>query len=109
MRKKRVGLKITLVISLLILVSYFIPKETTPSPDTRVIIEHTKGTYIAPRCFEDSEPTNYLGDGTIAEAIELNYEIDSACTEKALEGVKDSLFISILKDIGVLSKKWDDW
>lgn len=109
MRKKRTGLKITLIISLLILASYFIPRETTPSSDTRVILEHTKGTYIAPHCFEESDPTNYLGDGTLGEAIELKYKIDSPCTEVALKGEKDSLFISILKDIGVLSKKWDDW
>lgn len=107
---KRRYISITIfLIGLLLLASYFIPKETKPSANTRIILEHNRNTYIAPMCFEDSDPTNYLGDSTLKEAYELNYEADSPCTEQALEGEKDSLLISLLKDIGLLSKKWDHW
>lgn len=107
---KRRFITITIfLIGLLLLAGYFIPKETKPSANTRIILEHNKGTYIAPRCFEDSNPTNYLGDSTLKEAKELNYEADSPCTEKALKGEKEPFLISLLKDIGLLSKKWDNW
>lgn len=109
MSKKRIILRIIFFIGLLILASYFIPRETKPSADTRIILEHNKKAYIAPLCFEDSDPTNYLGDSTLGKAKELNYKPNSSCTEEALKGEKDSLFISLLKDIGILSKKWDDW
>lgn len=98
-----------ILIVVLILVSFFIPKETKPSPDTRIILEHTYKTYIAPRCFEQSNATNYLQDSTLGEALDLNYDPHDSCTEAELESEKDSLFISLLKDIGILSKKWDNW
>jgi len=102
-----------MLIVVLIIASLFIPRETKPSPDTRIILEHTYKTYIAPGpgCFERSNPTptNYLQDSRLEEALRLNYKPHDSCTEEALESEKDSLLISLLKDMGVLKKKWDDW
>lgn len=104
---------VTMLIVVLIIIGFIIPKETKPSSDTRIILEHTYKTYIAPGlgCFEKSDPTptNYLQDSTLGEIERLNYEPHDACTEKALESEKDPLLISLLKDIGILNKKWDNW
>lgn len=109
MSKTRLLTLVIMLMIVLIIVSFLIPKETKPSSDTRIILEHTYHTYIAPKCFQQSDPTNYLQDSTLEEAQNLNYEPHDSCTEAALESEKDSLFISLLKDIGVLNKKWDNW
>src|SRR5690625_2094930 len=99
----------SVIIALAIVISFFIPKETKPSAKTRIILEHHHNTYIAPKCFEQSEVTNYLEDSTLGEAHRLNYEPNDTCTETELASEKESLFISLLKDIGIISKKWDKW
>ncbi|GAB3797662.1 hypothetical protein [Virgibacillus kimchii] len=116
MSKSKLLIYLIILIVGLLIVSFFIPKETKPSSDTRIILEHTYQTYIAPGqpgdyCFEQSNPTptNYLEDSTLEKAWDLNYEPHDSCTEEALESERDSLFFSLLKDIGILNKKWDDW
>lgn len=52
--------------------------------DSRVILDHHHKTYIAPSCFEESDPTNFIEDSTLGEAEELGYPPHSACTEEAL-------------------------
>ncbi|WP_040980484.1 MULTISPECIES: hypothetical protein [Oceanobacillus] len=108
MIKKRL-LKILIVIMVLVVIGFMIPKETKPSSDTRIILEHTYKTYIAPGCFEQSNPTNFLQDSTLGEAQNLNYDAHDSCTIDRLKNEKDSLIISLLKDVGVLDKKWDNW
>lgn len=63
-------------------------RETKPSPNTRVILEHTYKTYITPNCFEDSNPTNFLQESTLEQANTLNYKPHSSCTEDALKVIK---------------------
>lgn len=109
MSKKSIIVVLLIFIGIMVVISLLISRETKPSPDTRIILEHTYKTYIAPRCFEQSNATNFLQDSTLDEAQYLNYEPHDHCTEIELESIEDSLFISILKDIGVLDKKWDDW
>lgn len=97
-----------LVVVLLVL-SFIIQKETKPSDNTRVIIEHTYSTYVAPPCFNDADVTNFLEDSTLGAAIDMDYDPHDNCTEEAYKNEKNSLFISLLKDIGFLQKKWDNW
>lgn len=52
--------------------------------NSRVILDHTHKTYIAPSCFEESDPTNFIEDSTLGEAEELGYPPHSACTQEAL-------------------------
>lgn len=106
--KKTVTIGLILV-GVIIIASLLIQKETNPSSDTRIVLEHTKHTYIAPVCFEQSETTNNIADGKLEQADELDYEPSSACTTEALQGEKESLLVSVLKEIGLLDKKWDDW
>ncbi len=106
---KRILITSLIVIVLAIIMSFLIEKETKPSASTRVVIEHHYQTYIAPRCFDQNEVTNFLEDGTLGKAQELNYDPHNECTEEALAGEKEALFISLLKDIGIISKKWDNW
>jgi len=106
---KKILLTLLAIVIVAIIASLFIPKETKPSANTRIILEHHYHTYIAPKCFEQSEVTNYLEDSTLGKAYELNYEPNDTCTESELASEKDSLFISLLKDIGFISKKWDNW
>lgn len=98
-----------ILIVLLVFVGFFIPRVTLPSADTRVILEHTYKTYIVPSCFEESDATNFLEESTLQKAQELLYKPHSSCTEDALKGEKDRLIVSLLKEIGIVDKKWDDW
>lgn len=99
---------IVIIIIVMLAISLLTFRETKPSADTRIILEHTHKTYIAPTCFEDSNPTNFLQESTLEEAQSLNYEPHSTCTKEALMGKKDRFLISILKDIGIVNKEWDD-
>ncbi|MGM8211353.1 hypothetical protein ACLIBH_01030 [Virgibacillus sp. W0430] len=98
-----------LLILVIVVAFFFVKKETNPDADTRVILEHTYSTYIAPPCFEQSNATNHIADGTLGEAIDLNYKANDTCSKEALAGEKDSLFVSLLKDVGLINKKWDMW
>lgn len=106
--KRLLLLCIFLIIGLFI-ISFIIPKETKPSDSTRVILEHHQKTFIAPTCFEESDPSNFIEDSTLGQAHELDYKAHSSCTEDALESEQNSLFIGLLQDLGILSKKWDSW
>ncbi|MFC5591481.1 hypothetical protein ACFPRA_21580 [Sporosarcina soli] len=110
--KKNKALPFILVILLfgiVVLIAMLVPIETHPSPDTRVILEHTYKTYIAPVCFEESDPTNFLQEATLQEAKSLDYAPHSSCTEDALKSENDRLLTSFLKQIGIMNKKWDSW
>lgn len=108
--KKWRGLSIGVaLISAGILATFFIPMQTNPSGDTRIILEHSVEKYIAPRCFEQSNPSNFIEDSTLEKANEINYGPHSECTIQALESEENSLFIHVLKNIGLLNKKWDNW
>ncbi len=109
MNKRNVWLAAGILASLSLIILLFMPRENTPSPNTRVVLEHTHRTYIAPSCFEQSDPTNFIEDSTLAKAYELGYPPDTACTEQAFQGNTDSYFIDFLKEIGVLSKETLDW
>lgn len=97
------------IVFISIIASFFIEKETKPGGDTRVVLEHTYSTYIAPPCFESANATNNISDSTLDDAIATDYAPNDTCTEEALEGEEESLFVSLLKDIGFISKKWDNW
>lgn len=104
--------KTIIILSLVLLILVFgfiIPKETKPSANTRIILEHQYQTYVAPRCFEQADVTNYLEDATLGKAKDLHYNAHDLCTENELKADKDPFFISLLKDIGLLKKKWDNW
>src|SRR5699024_2332646 len=68
----------------LIVVGFTFEKETKPKDDTRLILEHTYKTYIAPPCFEDADATNYLEDSDIEMAKQLEYEPNDTCTEETI-------------------------
>lgn len=97
------------IILVAVIAGMVIPKETHPSADTRIILEHTHQTYIAPVCFEDADPTNFLEEATLEKAEDLNYPPHSTCTEQALESEDDRLLTSWLKDLGIMKKTWDEW
>ncbi|GAB4074215.1 hypothetical protein GCM10028778_17180 [Barrientosiimonas marina] len=107
--KQRTILLIAGLIVIAIALMLVIPRQTAPSSDTRIVLEHSKQTYIAPPCFEQADPSNNLEDATLDEAKEQNYEANGSCTKEALNSKEDTLLISLLKDIGILNKKWDTW
>lgn len=96
-------------VGLFILASFFISKAVQPSPDTRVVLDHTYRTFIAPSCFETADATNFLEESTLGNAQTKDYTPHTSCTEEALEAENNSLFISLLKEIGIIDKKWDNW
>lgn len=106
---RRIITLLVVAISGLIIVGLIIPTETEPSQSTRVILEHHEETYIAPVCFEDAAASNHIEETTLERALELNYQPHSSCTEEALTSEQNSFIVGLLKDIGILSKKWDNW
>ena len=106
---KKLLITIIAVLLGLILVGFVVKKETKPSDDTRIILEHTYQTYVTPTCFNDADVTNFLEDSTLGVATQLEYEPNDKCTEDALAGEKEALIVSVLKDIGLIEKKWDKW
>lgn len=106
--KRLLILSIILMIGLII-TGFILPVETKPSDSTRVILEHHQQTYIAPTCFEESDATNFIEESTLEQAYELDYGAHSTCTDKALRSEHNSFIIGLLKDLGILTKKWDSW
>lgn len=106
---KKLWTIVSMLVGSLILSTFFFSKSVQPSPNTRVVLEHTYKTFIAPLCFEKADATNFLEESTLGNARGLEYRPDSPCTEEALKAESDSLFIGVLKEIGIIDKKWDNW
>lgn|SRR5690606_6599777 len=106
---KKLFVLVPIIIIAVVLISLFIPRDTQPASDTRVILEHTHKTYIAPMCFEGSNATNFIAESTLEEAHSLSYNPHNSCTEDALTAETDSLLVSLLKEMGILDTKWDNW
>lgn len=93
----------------LLIVGFGFEKGTKPKGDTRLVLDHTYDTYIAPICFEDSGATNYLEDSDLEMAEQLGYEPNDECTEEALQPIKEKIIISFLHDLGLLKTEWATW
>lgn len=109
MTKKTLRAAIIVLAAAALIALLFLPRENLPSPNARVVLEHTYRTYIAPSCFEESDPTNFIEDSTLERARELGYPPDTACTEKAFQGNRDSFFVDFLKEVGIFDKETPDW
>ncbi|MFD2670497.1 hypothetical protein [Marinicrinis sediminis] len=100
-----IGLPAVLVIGMI--AAMFIEVETEPPGDTRIILERTHSTYIAPPCFEHAETTNNLSETSLAKAKELHFKPESVCTTDALQPQKQSLMNLLEQKIGLGKGKWD--
>lgn len=109
MKKNKMWVLAALVIAAVLLVLFFIPRDNEPSSNARVVLEHSARTYIAPSCFQEADASNFLEDGTLQTARDLGYPPHSECTEKAFEGNRDSVFISLMKELGIMEKGSTDW
>ena len=109
MKRKKIWMVVLLLAAAILLLLFFMPRENMPAPETRVILEHSFRTYIAPSCFEQADATNFLEESTLAEAQELEYPPHSSCTEEAFEGNQDSGFIRLMKELGIMEKESKDW
>lgn len=109
MKKMNFWILLGLAAAAAFFVFLFVPRENVPPPNTRVVLEHTFQTYIAPSCFQEADATNYLEESTLQKAQELNYPPHSDCTSKAFEGNTESRFTSILKEFGIVEKESEDW
>ncbi|TWT02400.1 hypothetical protein [Planomicrobium sp. CPCC 101079] len=109
MGKNKKWLWLCAVVAAVLLVLFLMPRDNQPPPKTRVILEHSHRTYIAYSCFEGSNATNFLEESTLQEARDLNYPAESACTEKAFQGNRDSFFVSLMKELGIMEKETEDW
>lgn len=100
---------LTLALLAIAVIWFFMPQDNEPSTESRVVLEHTHRTFIAPSCFEESEPTNFLEESTLGHARELNYPAHTECTEKAFESNQDSPAVRLMKELGLMEKKQTDW
>ncbi|HSI67195.1 MAG TPA: hypothetical protein VK947_07255 [Planococcus sp. (in: firmicutes)] len=101
MNKKRIGITLVFILVAILLALFFLPRENEPSPNSRVILEHTYRTYIAPSCFESADATNFIEESTLEEAKALNYLPHSDCTNDLFQPTNDSPFINLLKELGI--------
>lgn len=104
MNKKRIGIIVTVALTAVLLALFFMPRENEPSPNSRVILEHTYRTYIAPTCFESADATNFIEESTLGEAETLNYLPHSSCTDDLFQPNNDSPFTSLMKELGVIEQ-----
>ncbi|MCH4826415.1 hypothetical protein [Planococcus halocryophilus] len=109
MKKKEIWMSALLLAISVLLLLFFLPRENEPAPESRVILEHTYRTYIAPSCFEEADATNFLEEATLEKAQELNYPPHSTCTEIAFAGNRDSGFTRLMKELGIIEKESKDW
>ncbi|MFS0557702.1 hypothetical protein [Brevibacillus sp. 179-C9.3 HS] len=84
-----------------------IPMEVSPSPDTRLILEHTHKTYISPPCYEQANKTNNLAEADIQKAQELNYQPESSCTADSLAPIKQPIASVLAVSLGIKKSQWD--
>lgn len=109
MKRKPLFGAITLLALVAAAIWFFMPQENEPSAESRIVLEHTHRTFIAPSCFEESDPTNFLEESTLGRAQELNYPPHSECTEKAFESNRDSPAVQLMKELGLMEKTQTDW
>ncbi len=109
MKKMNIWILLGVLAAVVFLVFIFVPRENVPSANTRVVLEHTHRTYIAPSCFQEADATNYLEESTLQHAKDLNYPPHTDCTAEAFAGNKESRFTSILKEFGLVEKESEDW
>lgn len=109
MKNRKLWIIIAVLAIAALLTVFFLPRENEPSPETRVVLEHTYRTYIAPSCFETADATNFLEEATLEYAEELNYPPHSECTENAFTGNSDSPFVSLMKELGIKEDDTADW
>lgn len=93
--KKIITVVLTVTALILLVLSLTIKVDVPANGNERIVLDHTYHSYIAPNCFEDSEPTNFLEEATLDKALELNYAPHTACTEEAFAPKKRSLLYSI--------------
>ncbi|NMM52655.1 hypothetical protein [Paenibacillus aquistagni] len=106
MTKSRQYLLISGLIAVLLLVVARMPLTSHPSNHTRMVVDHTLQTYVAPPCFDDAELTNYLSETTWSKVKELHYKPESRCTEERIQPIKQTLWNKLLQSIGLSSSPW---
>lgn len=106
MRERKAAIVLAVFI-VLIGVFLYVPINANPPANTRMIVEHTYKTYIAPPCFEQAQTTNNLAETTLDKALELNYKAESSCTENHLKPIKKPLIKIIAEKMGLISGDWD--
>lgn len=102
MSKKKIAIILAFVLATVLLALFFLPRENEPSPNSRVILEHTYRTYIAPTCFESADATNFIEESTLGEAVALGYLPHSDCTNDLFQPTNDSPFTSLMKELGII-------
>lgn len=105
--KKYIGLYVSLVVIAFLLISATVKTNAEAPPQTRVILDHTLGIYVAPPCFNDAEVTNYLEETTYERALQTDYHPYSECTEQALLGEEKPVLFVILEKVGLKTGQWD--
>ncbi|MFD2115343.1 hypothetical protein ACFSTH_09860 [Paenibacillus yanchengensis] len=97
---------ITIVLLVLIAMVY-IPITSKPPKDTRMIVEYTHETYIAPACFEQAEKTNNISEVTLEWLEGKKYKPESACTTEYLQPQKQSIMKIIGQKLGIVNSPWN--
>jgi len=106
MNRKRT-ISIILGLLVVLMAALFIVKvDAHPPGGTRVIVDKTNGTYITPPCFNKAVTTNNLMETTWAQARELPYKPESACTEQSLQPESKRLVDIAAQKLGLQKGKW---
>ena len=104
--KKVISLSISVIIILLFIGFFTVPIQVQPYADTRMILEHSHQTYIAPPCYQQAETTNNIQEPTLGQ-IKENFKPESTCTEQALQSQKKVLFDVVREKLGLKDHEWN--
>jgi hypothetical protein len=98
---------IIILLAVVILVSVLVEIPHHPPRSTRVILDHSLQTIIAPPCFEQAEFSNNLSESTLENAQKKQYMPESVCTEYTLASEDKTLLQIILEKTGAKRSRWD--
>lgn len=105
MRFKRMAL-IT-GIALAALLALFIPISAQPPGETRMVMDETLETYIAPPCFNQAEVTNDLRETDWSAVKQSGYGAESACSAERMMPVKQTLGQLLFQTLGLSKSPWE--
>lgn len=79
------------------------------SPDsTRIVLDHTYQTYIAPPCYDRAEVTNNLAEGALKHLKDYSsYVPESACTRDSLAPREVTASVWLSQMLGIGKGPWD--
>ncbi|WP_246873803.1 hypothetical protein [Paenibacillus dendritiformis] len=87
---------------------FVVPVTLHPPDSTRIVLDHTYQTYIAPPCYDRAEVTNNLSEGALKHLKDYSsYLPESACTRDSLAPREVTAGVWLGQMLGIGKGPWD--